>query len=102
MRAGRGIRVVPEFDIPGHTHFVGGGLSRAGQRARTVLDRAKFGVFNPVMDPTRESTYEFLDKFIGEMADIFPDDYMHIGGDENNGVEWKQNPKIQAFAARTI
>jgi len=49
------------------------------------------------MDPTRKSTYRFLDKFIGEMASIFPDQYMHIGGDENNGVEWRQNPRIQAF-----
>ena len=49
------------------------------------------------MDPTRESTYTFLDKFVGEMADIFPDAYMHIGGDENNGAEWKRNPRIQAF-----
>ena len=49
------------------------------------------------MDPTRESTYKFLDTFLGEMAAIFPDHFMHIGGDENNGVEWKANPHIQAF-----
>jgi hexosaminidase len=49
------------------------------------------------MDPTRESTYKFLDTFIGEMAAIFPDHFMHIGGDENNGVEWKNNPRIQSF-----
>jgi hexosaminidase len=49
------------------------------------------------MDPTRESTYKFLDTFIGEMAAIFPDHFMHIGGDENNGVEWKANPRIQSF-----
>jgi hexosaminidase len=49
------------------------------------------------MDPTRDSTYKLLDAFIGEMAAIFPDHFMHIGGDENNGVEWKSNPRIQTF-----
>jgi hexosaminidase len=50
------------------------------------------------MDPTRESTYEFLDGFIGEMAAIFPDPYFHIGGDEVNPKEWKENARIMAFA----
>ncbi len=95
----RGIRVVPEFDIPGHTtSWMVGYPDLASAPGPFSIER-HFGVFNPVMDPTRDSTYEFLDKFIGEMADIFPDAYLHIGGDENNGVEWKQNPKIQAFAA---
>ncbi|MFP5226838.1 MAG: beta-N-acetylhexosaminidase, partial [Acidobacteriota bacterium] len=95
----RGIRVVPEFDIPGHsTSWVVGYPELASGPGPFSIER-RFGVFDPVLDPTRESTYEFLDKFIGEMSDIFPDAYMHIGGDENNGVEWKHNAKIQAFAA---
>jgi hexosaminidase len=56
-----------------------------------------FGIFDPVTDPTRKSTYEFIDRFIGEMAGIFPDPYMHIGGDENSGVQWSHNPRIQEF-----
>jgi hexosaminidase len=94
---GLGIRVVPEFDMPGHsTSWVVGYPDLASGKGPFSIER-HFGVFDPVMDPTRESTYLFLDKFIGEMAEIFPDAYMHIGGDENNGVEWKQNPQIQAF-----
>lgn len=94
---GLGIRVVPEFDIPGHsTSWVVGYPELASAPGPFSIER-KFGVFDPVMDPTKESTYVFLDKFLDEMADIFPDEYMHIGGDENNGVEWKQNAKIQAF-----
>jgi hexosaminidase len=50
-----------------------------------------------VMDPTREETYKFIDKFIAEMAKLFPDDYVHIGGDEVNGQQWGANPKIRAF-----
>ena len=49
------------------------------------------------MDPTRESTYKILDKFIGEMAILFPDRYFHIGGDEVNGKQWDANPKIHEF-----
>ena len=93
----RGIRVLPEFDMPGHTSawFVGY-PDLASAPGPFHIERA-FGVFDPVMDPTRESTYKFLDTFIGEMAAIFPDHFMHIGGDENNGVEWKNNPRIQSF-----
>ena len=50
-----------------------------------------------MMDPTREETYQFLDGFIGEMAALFPDEYFHIGGDENNGKQWQANPQIQEF-----
>jgi hexosaminidase len=49
------------------------------------------------MDPTRESTYKFLEKFIAEMAKLFPDAYFHIGGDEVDGKQWDANPKIQEF-----
>ena len=57
----------------------------------------RWGVFDPTMDPTREETYEFLDGFIGEMTALFPDEYFHVGGDENNGKQWKDNPQIQEF-----
>lgn len=93
----RGIRVVPEFDMPGHSQswFVGYPKLASGPGPYQIEHH--YGVFDPVMDPTRKSTYVFLDKFIGEMATIFPDPYMHIGGDENNGVQWKNNPRIQQF-----
>ncbi|MDQ3819259.1 MAG: family 20 glycosylhydrolase, partial [Acidobacteriota bacterium] len=55
------------------------------------------GIFEPALDPTREEVYKFLDKFLGEMAALFPDAYMHIGGDENQGKQWDKNPQIQAF-----
>jgi hexosaminidase len=52
------------------------------------------------MDPAKESTYQFLDAFIGEMAALFPDEYFHIGGDEVNDKQWKASAHIQAFARR--
>jgi hexosaminidase len=93
----RGIRVVPEFDIPGHAQswFVGYPELARGPGPYSI--ERHFGIFDPVMDPTRTSTYKFIDQFIGEMAGIFPDPYMHIGGDENNGVQWSHNPRIQEF-----
>jgi hexosaminidase len=93
----RGIRVVPEFDMPGHTSAWFVGYPDLASAPGPFHIERKFGVFDPVMDPTRESTYKFLDTFIGEMAAIFPDHFMHIGGDENNGAEWKANLRIQDF-----
>lgn len=93
----RGIRIVPEFDMPGHTtSWVVGYPSLASGPGPFQVER-HFGVFDPVLDPTKPATYAFIDKFVAEMATIFPDAYMHIGGDENNGVEWSHNPQIQAF-----
>src|SRR3984957_113623 len=91
----RGIRVVPEFDIPGHAQSWFVGYPELASGPGPYSTERQFGIFDPVMDPTRRSTYEFIDRFLGEMAGIFPDPYMHIGGDENNGVQWSHNPRIQ-------
>jgi hexosaminidase len=93
----RGIRIVPEFDMPGHSTswFVGYPELAAGPGPYSI--ERNWGVLDPAMDPTRESTYQFLDEFVGEMAALFPDQYFHIGGDEVNGKEWDRNPKIQEF-----
>jgi hexosaminidase len=93
----RGIRVVPEFDMPCHTTawFVGYPELASGKGPYKIETR--WGVFDPAMDPTRESTFEFIRKFIGEMTTIFPDAYFHVGGDECNGKEWDANPRIKAF-----
>src|SRR5579872_5048620 len=93
----RGIRVIPEFDMPGHSTawFVGYPDLASGPGPYSI--ERKWGVFDPAMDPTRESTYKFLDAFIGEMTKLFPDQFFHIGGDEVNGKQWDANPKIQEF-----
>jgi hexosaminidase len=93
----RGIRVVPEFDMPGHaTAWFVGYPDLASGKGPYQIER-KWGVFNPAMDPSRDSTYTFLDTFIGEMTALFPDAYFHVGGDECNGKEWDRNPRIQEF-----
>ncbi len=93
----RGIRVVPEFDIPGHTtSWLVGYPELASAPGPYEIER-NWGVFDPTMDPTRDSTYEFLDAFIGEMAALFPDPFFHIGGDEVTGKQWSNSPRIRTF-----
>ncbi len=93
----RGIRVVPEFDIPGHaTSWFVGYPEFASAPGPYTIER-RFGVFEPTFDPTRDETYAFIDSFIGEMTALFPDPYWHIGGDEVDPKQWNQNPRIQRF-----
>ncbi len=95
--ADRGIRVIPEFDMPGHsTAWFAGYPDLASGPGPYQVER-KWGIFDAAMDPTKEETYKFLDKFLGEMAALFPDPYFHVGGDEVNGKQWDANPRIQAF-----
>ncbi|HEV2425647.1 MAG TPA: family 20 glycosylhydrolase [Terriglobia bacterium] len=93
----RGIRVVPEFDMPGHATAMLVGYPQLGSAPGPYKIERHWGIFDPCLDPTNEAVYTFLDTFIGEMAGLFPDDYFHIGGDEVNGKAWKNNPHILAF-----
>jgi hexosaminidase len=96
----RGIRVVPEFDMPGHsTSWLVAYPELASAPGPYEIERS-WGVFDPCLDPTRDKTYAFLEAFIGEMARLFPDAYFHIGGDEVNGKQWNANPRIRAFKLR--
>ena len=95
--ADRGIRIVPEFDVPAHaTSWLVGYPELASAPGSYAIERY-WGIKDPTMNPVREFTYEFLDKFFQEMAMLFPDEYLHIGGDENNGRHWNANQEIQAF-----
>lgn len=97
----RGIRVVPEFDVPAHatSWFVGYPNLATGKGPYEIA--RQWGVLTATMDPTKEYTYKFLDGFIGEMAHLFPDVYFHIGGDEVNlKGEWADSPHIRAFMKR--
>jgi hexosaminidase len=93
----RGIRVVPEFDLPGHATSWFLGHPELASAPGPYKAETRYGVMDPVFDPSKEATYALLDRFLGEMATIFPDPYMHIGGDENNGKQWDANTAIQAF-----
>jgi hexosaminidase len=91
----RGIRIVPEFEMPGHSRSLFAGYPELASGPGPY--KVEPGGPDAVMDPTREETYKFIDKFVQEMAALFPDEYFHIGGDEVNSSQWDANPKIQAF-----
>jgi hexosaminidase len=95
--ADRGIRVVPEFDMPGHatSWFVGYPELASAPGPYTI--QRHIGLFEPVMDPSRPEVYAFLDGLIGEIATLFPDPYFHIGGDEVDPAQWKRSASVQAF-----
>ncbi len=93
----RGVRVVPEFDVPGHSTSWLAAYPNLASKPGTYQIVHDKGDPAGVIDPTRESTYKFLDGLFGEMAKLFPDEYFHIGGDEVSAQEWTSQPKIRAF-----
>lgn len=93
----RGIRVVPELDVPGHATSWLVGFPELGSAPGPYDIETVYGIRDPALDPTREEVYRFLDVFFGEMAGLFPDPYVHIGGDEVTGKHWDENPAIQRF-----
>lgn len=93
----RGVRIVPEFDMPGHATSWLVGYPQLGSRSGQFEITRHFDSSTDLIDPTKESTYRFLDGFVGEMAKLFPDEYFHIGGDEVNPKEWNDNARIRAF-----
>ena len=95
--ADRGIRVIPEFDLPGHaTSWLVAYPELAAAPGPYTIER-KWGIMDPTFNPAIEETYIFLDAFLKEMTSLFTDDYVHIGGDENKGHHWDKNVQIQAF-----
>lgn len=91
----RGVRIVPEFDVPGHTRAIADAYPQftlsppKPANPLAALDRA--------LDPTKADTYRFLDALFGEMAGLFPDAYFHAGGDEVGDAVWLDHPHVQAF-----
>ncbi|WMI68611.1 beta-N-acetylhexosaminidase [Mangrovimonas sp. YM274] len=93
-----GIRVVPEFDVPGHASAILTAFPELGSKPGYVYEVERYsGVFDPTLDPTNDKTYMFLERLFTEMTPLFPDAYFHIGGDENEGKHWDENEQIQKF-----
>jgi hexosaminidase len=95
-----GIRVVPEFDVPGHTTCWFVGYPKLASAPGPFQIERRFGIFEPTLDVSSEQVYRFLDSLLGEMAGLFPDPYFHIGGDEVKDREWRENSAIQAFCLK--
>src|ERR1022692_1974391 len=96
----RGIRVVPEFDIPGHTTAWLVGYPELGTNPGPYEIGRHWGIYENALDPSREETYAFLDAFFEEMTALFPDPYFHIGGDEVEATQWNASARVQAWATQ--
>jgi hexosaminidase len=92
--AERGVRIVPEFDVPAHT----GAIVRAyPELAAKGPPNDPFVTQNLALNPASEATYAFLDRLLGEMTALFPDTYVHVGGDEVSDAAWSADEGVQAF-----
>jgi hexosaminidase len=93
-----GIRVVPEFDVPGHASAIAVAYPELSSKPGEVYQMERhWGVFEPLLDPSNTQVYQFIDTLVQELTEIFPDDYLHIGGDEIHPLQWEESINIQAF-----
>jgi hexosaminidase len=92
-----GIRVVPEMDMPGHASAIAVAYPELMSAPGPYEMERHWGVLKPLLNPANEAVYKFADAMIGELTAIFPDAYLHIGGDEVDDTHWKESKSIQAF-----
>jgi hexosaminidase len=94
--ADRGIRIVPEFDVPGHSRAFVTAYPEVGTVSKTMF----LGQPEVALNPASEKTYRFLERLFGEMAPLFPDPHFHIGGDEVSRTVWADAEDVKALMAR--
>ena len=94
-----GITVVPEIDLPGHMLAALSAYPWLGCSGGPYEAWHKWGVADEVLCAGKETTYEFLENVLAEVAELFPGEYIHIGGDECPKTEWEKCPDCQAKIA---
>lgn len=92
----RGITIIPEVDLPGHMVAALAAYPELGCYGGPYEVRKSWGIAKEVLCPGKESTFDFLEKVLTEVADLFPSEYIHIGGDECPKVKWENCPDCQA------
>jgi hexosaminidase len=80
--AQRGVRVLPEFDMPGHNYAYFLGKPELMCECPNTLAPISTEFWKASFDPTNPELYDFLDAFLGEMTSRFPEQILHLGGDE--------------------
>lgn len=94
--ADRFITVVPEIDLPGHTTAALASYPELGCTGGPYKVLCSFGVFPDVLCAGNDQTLQFTKDVLDEIMDIFPSEYIHIGGDECPKGRWEKCPKCQA------
>lgn len=97
--AERGVTIVPEIDMPGHMVAALTSYPELGCTGGPYEVWTQWGISDDVLCIGNPKTLEFLDTVFDELCDIFPSEYIHIGGDECPKVRWAQCPKCQAKIA---
>lgn len=92
-----GIRVVPEIDLPGHASAIAVAYPELMSVVGLYQMERDWGVHKATLDPSNPEVYKFVDAIIGEVAAIFPDPYLHIGGDEVDASQWQSAKSIKIF-----
>ncbi|MDR7088307.1 beta-N-acetylhexosaminidase [Cellvibrio fibrivorans] len=93
----RGIQVLPEIDMPGHASAIAVAYPELMSAPGPYAMEYRWGVHKPTLNPANEKVYEFADAIIAEVTELFPFEYVHIGGDEVDPEHWNTNPDIQSF-----
>lgn len=96
--ADRNITVIPEIDMPGHMLAALTAYPELGCTGGPYDVWTRWGVSDDVLCAGNDSVLTFIDTVLGEIVDLFPSEYIHVGGDECPKTRWKNCPKCQAKA----
>lgn len=97
--ARRGVQIMPEIDLPGHMQAAIAAYPQLGNNPDAVIEvRTRWGVSDVILN-TEPKTVDFVRDVLDEVADVFPFDYVHLGGDEVPTVEWAVSARARAHAA---
>ena len=94
--AAKGIEIIPEIDLPGHMLAALAAYPELGCTGGPYEVWGRWGIADDVLCAGNEKTMLFLEDILSEVADLFPSEYIHIGGDECPKVRWEKCPKCQA------
>ena len=93
--AARGITVVPEIEMPGHSQAALAAYPELGCRGDTLAVQDSWGVWPDVYCAGNEATFAFLEEVFAEVLEIFPSEFVHVGGDECPKTRWQNCPRCQ-------
>lgn len=88
----RGVEIIPEIDMPGHTLALLSAFPEFGCFGKQVTPAEQGGIYSTILCPGKDSTFDFLEILLGELVTLFPGSRFHIGGDEAPKSEWQKCP----------